>query len=109
VFPLSAPVICAPVRSPSLCFLGVLFQLLLTVFLPLDKFLAEFKAMLKNRQFLILQGSFGIGYGIFVALLSDLDQILATYQYTELQAGNLGIILICSGIAGAFTMGVVIG
>eukprot|EP01116_Phalansterium_solitarium_P011582 TRINITY_DN27303_c0_g1_i1.p1 TRINITY_DN27303_c0_g1~~TRINITY_DN27303_c0_g1_i1.p1 ORF type:complete len:455 (-),score=90.73 TRINITY_DN27303_c0_g1_i1:103-1275(-) len=70
-----------------------------------NNFKDSFKKAVRNRPFVVLVFSFGFGYGIFTGLFTVMDQLVGPQGYGEIDAGLFGIIMICSGVAGAGVAG----
>lgn len=66
----------------------------------------DFGVLLRNPNFLLLMTAFGIGLGIFNALLTLLAQIIQPCGYGSDTAGYAGGALLGSGLLGAVVMGV---
>lgn len=70
--------------------------------------LLDFKQLLKNRNYLRLLVAFGVGLGIFNALLTLLEQILKPCGYNSDTAGIAGGALLGAGLVAAVIIGVVL-
>ena len=64
--------------------------------------------LLRNRNFLCLATGFGVGLGVFNALLTLLAQLLQPCGYGDQTAGNAGAALLGAGLLGAGIAGVVL-
>jgi len=69
--------------------------------------LHDFGALLKNANYLRLMLAFGIGVGVFNALLTVMASLLGPCGYGADSAGYAGGALLLAGLAGAGVMGVV--
>ena len=64
--------------------------------------------LLRDRNFRILLGAFGVGLGLFNALLTLVEQLLKPAGYTSDDAGLFGAVLIGVGTVGAGVAGAVL-
>jgi FLVCR family MFS transporter 7 len=69
---------------------------------------ADMRSLLANRNFLVLAWGFGIGLGVFNALLTLIAQILAPCGYDADAAGFAGGALLAAGLIGAGIAGAVL-
>jgi hypothetical protein len=68
----------------------------------------DYGALLKNRNFCFLVAGFGVGLGLFNALLTLLAQVLANCGYDADTAGNAGAALLGAGLVSAGVAGAVL-
>jgi hypothetical protein len=66
---------------------------------------ADFRDLLANRNFVALLVGFGIGLGLFNALLTLLSQTIAPCSYGNDTAGSAGAALLGAGLVGAAIAG----
>ena len=66
-----------------------------------DAVRADFAALLANRNFLALLWGFGLGLGVFNALLTLLSQVISPCGYGDDTAGTAGAALLGAGLVGA--------
>jgi FLVCR family MFS transporter 7 len=70
--------------------------------------LADYRALFQNRNFLFLASGFGLGLGVFNALLTLIAQFLAPCNYDEDAAGFAGGALLLAGLIAAGVAGAVL-
>lgn len=68
----------------------------------------DFALLLRNRNFLLLMTAFGIGLGIFNALMTLLAQIIQPCGYGSDTAGYAGGALLGAGLLAAVVVGIVL-
>lgn len=61
--------------------------------------------LLTNRNYVLLLCGFGMGLGLFNAIITVIAQLIAPCGYTSTQAGMLSGIIIGSGLFGAAVAG----
>ena len=66
---------------------------------------ADFAALLANRNFWPLLSGFGVGLGVFNALLTLLSQLILPCGYGDDDAGSAGAALLVAGLVGAGVAG----
>jgi len=74
----------------------------------LHHMLHDYRTLLRNRNYLRLLCAFGIGLGVFNALLTLLAQMLGPCGYGSDTAGIAGGVLLGAGLLGAVVMGVLL-
>jgi Na+/melibiose symporter-like transporter len=74
----------------------------------LKRLKADFGLLFRNTNFLRLMTAFGIGLGIFNAILTLLAQYIAPCHYDDNLAGIAGGALLGAGLLGAFVVGVIL-
>jgi len=60
--------------------------------------------MIRQRDFILLMAIFFVGLGVFNAVTTWIEQILAPRGFSSLQAGNAGGVMIIGGILGAIIL-----
>jgi len=63
--------------------------------------LAQFRELVRDKNFLLLLGAFSFGLAVFNALLTVINQWLKPYGFSADQAGLAGGVLILAGLVGA--------
>lgn len=71
-----------------------------------EPFVKGLKKLVRNKQYLILMGSFGLGIGLFTALTTLIQQVICPYGYDDKMAGTTGAVLIAVGLMGGAVAGV---
>lgn len=69
---------------------------------------SDYKLLLANRNFLLLAAGFGIGLGLFNAILTLIAQLLQPCGYGADTAGTAGAALLGAGLSAAAIAGVVL-
>jgi FLVCR family MFS transporter 7 len=67
----------------------------------------DFIGLLTNCQYLLLLFGFSFGYGIFSAITTVLEQLIAPFGYTSSDTGVFGAIVIITGLINACVAGVI--
>jgi len=65
-------------------------------------------SIIKNKSYILTITSFGIIIGSLYAIETLIDQYAKLYGYNTIDAGIIGIVIVCSGIVGSLLVGVLI-
>jgi nitrate/nitrite transporter NarK len=65
----------------------------------------DLRSLLINRQYLIMLFSFSIGFALFNAITTLLDELIQPNGYSSTDAGIFGAIIIIAGLLHAFVIG----
>ncbi|CAG2224614.1 solute carrier family 49 member A3-like [Mytilus galloprovincialis] len=71
-----------------------------------EKFIDGLKKLLKNKNYWVLNITFGAGLAIFTSFTTFLDQILCPKGYSNSFAGLCGALMIAGGVLGAVVSGI---
>ncbi|GJQ67523.1 hypothetical protein Trydic_g8335 [Trypoxylus dichotomus] len=72
-------------------------------------FLKSLKALITNKNYILLVLSYGINVGIFYAISTLLNQIvLAHYPNRETDAGRIGLLIVFAGMIGSVICGILL-
>jgi len=73
-----------------------------------QSFISGLKIIRKQKNFLILNFSFGLGYGIFAGLFTIMDQVVGGEGYTVTDSGIFGMVMIGFGIVAGGVAGAIL-
>jgi len=73
-----------------------------------EPFLPALNALRKQSNYVIFTAAFGLGYGMFSALFTVLDQIVEPQGYKHGDSGLFGTIMIGSGVVGGIIGGIIL-